>query len=110
MVAFLHAINLKRKQMEDEGDFDGLSRMPVATCFEHSFEPGGVWRAQRTHSYSDDEINNAYIESNDVYKALCTNRPKEQFEFFDYTYEHFNQSLPAFLPRKYVLEYILKRI
>ena len=46
-----------------------------------------------------------------MYEALWTNGPKELFEFFDYTHEdHFNQSLPAFLPRQLVLEYILARV
>jgi len=110
-IALLHAINLKRKLMEDKGDFDSISNLPIATCFERSSEPGGVWRAQTDHSNPGDENNSAHIESTNMYDALWTNGPKELFEFFDYTHEdHFNQSVPAFLPREFVLEYILARV
>jgi len=46
-----------------------------------------------------------------MYSALWTNGPKEAFEFSDYTFrDHFGDvRMPAFLPRKYVLDYILAR-
>jgi len=110
-ISFLHAINLKRKKMEEVGDVLGLSKLPTATCFERSSNPGGVWRAQRDHSHSMDNLNSISSGSTSMYEALWTNGPKEMFEFFDYTFlDHFNQSLPAFLPRQLVLDYFLKRI
>eukprot|EP00978_Attheya_sp_CCMP212_P010522 scaffold25543_cov55-Attheya_sp.AAC.2 len=49
--------------------------------------------------------------SPNMYEALWTNGCKEAMEFFDYTYdEHFKKELPTFLPRKHVLEYMLKRV
>jgi len=110
-IAFLHAINLRRKKMEQAGDFVGLSKLPIATCFEISSDPGGVWKAQRAHSHLAAETNHTITGKTNMYEALWTNGPKELFEYFDYTFEdHFNQSLPAFLPRELVLNYILKRV
>ena len=46
-----------------------------------------------------------------MYSALWTNGVKEHFEFADYNFvDHFGEvSMPTYLPRKYVLEYILGR-
>lgn len=46
-----------------------------------------------------------------MYSALWTNGPKEHFEFPDYNFvDHFGKaSMPTYLPRKYVLDYILGR-
>jgi len=111
-IAILHAINHRRKKMEDEGDFNGLSKLPIATCFDRSSGPGGVWRSQRSHFSSDDETNSAHIEETSMYEALWTNGPKELLEFFDYTHEdHFNNSsVPPYLPRQLVLDYMLTRV
>jgi len=111
-IAFLHAINLKRKEMEEKGDLDGLSKLPIATCFERASEPGGVWKANRDHSPSGNEANSMPSnETTNMYEGLWTNGAKELFEFFDYTFEdHYNQSLPAYVPRQFVLDYILKRV
>merc|ERR1719162_2083487 len=56
-ISFLHAINLRRKKMEEKGDFAGLSKLPVATCFERASEPGGVWKANRVHSHVGNKTN-----------------------------------------------------
>lgn len=110
-IAFLHAINLKREKMQEKGDLLGLSKLPTATCFERSSDPGGVWKAQRAHSPSTDDANSTFSGSTNMYEALWTNGPKEMFEFFDYTFhDHFNRSLPPYLPRRLVLDYILNRV
>mmetsp|Transcript_11550 Transcript_11550/g.27133 ORF Transcript_11550/g.27133 Transcript_11550/m.27133 type:complete len:695 (-) Transcript_11550:106-2190(-) len=46
-----------------------------------------------------------------MYSALWTNGDKESFEFSDYTFrDHFGDvRMPTYLPRKYVLDYILRR-
>lgn len=45
-------------------------------------------------------------------EALWTNGPKENIEFFDYTYEeHFGEHpLPVYLPRQPVLDYMIGRV
>jgi len=50
-------------------------------------------------------------ESANMYSALWTNGAKESFEFSDYTFkDHFGDvSMPTYLPRKYVLDYIMAR-
>jgi len=185
--------------MQDEGDLEGLARLPIVSVFERASEPGGVWRSQREcindivvsnsivdsvtdESSSDDgdentsdesssdesssdgeagksikshsdagEVADIVIESCDhqtaplsddsssdeekncpiypsylkkeaepvkpahkvtnMYEALWTNGPKEGFEFFDYTFEeHFKQPLPVYMPRQFLLEYMLQRV
>jgi len=111
-ISIIHAINYRRKKMEDEGDLNGLSKLPIATCFDRASGPGGVWRSQRSHSLSGDETDDTRVEGTTMYEALWTNGPKELIEFFDYTHEdHFkNSSLPPYLPRQLVLDYILARV
>lgn len=66
-------------------------------------------------SESEYEINDSMI-SNDIhptsmYTSLWMNASKELIEFHDYTYqEHFSQSLPLFLNRRQVLDYITTRV
>ena len=59
-------------------------------------------------SASDTAVKHASIN---MYSALWTNGPKESFEFSDYTFkDHFGDvRMPTFLPRKYILDYILTR-
>lgn len=202
-ISFLHAVALRKQKMEDEGDLEGLSKLPIVTCFERAAEPGGVWRAQRaclsdmvtksfvesstddsssdggdydteasslvqyfsaaevggepspedcsqttgkdsvsdessssessyfSESSSDDEDEENYLRNQasqvakkkgdavlpihctgtNMYEALWTNGPKEAFEYFDYTFEdHFKHDLPVYMPRQYLLEYMLKRV
>lgn len=46
-----------------------------------------------------------------MYEALWTNGPSQGIEFYDYTFqEHFKCPLPIFMPRKLLLEYMLKRV
>ena len=51
-------------------------------------------------------------ETTNMYAALWTNGPKEQFEFYDYTFrDHFGDvPMPTFLPRKHVLDYMEARV
>jgi len=112
-IAFLHAVNQRKRKMEEEGDLDGLSKLPIVTCIERESEPGGVWKSKRKQRLSIFEKNNTDDDDSgtNMYEALWTNGPKELFEFFDYTFQdYFNQSLPVFLPRKFVLDYILERV
>lgn len=57
------------------------------------------------------DVKKATESTPNMYSALWTNGPKELFEFHDYTFlDHFrNVRMPTYLPRKYVLEYILNR-
>jgi len=93
-----HALALRKKQLQDEGNLAAVASLPQLTCFERGNSPGGVWRADRNAG-----------ETN-MYEALFTNGPKETIEFFDYTFdEHFSRALPTFLPRSLILEYMLAR-
>ena len=101
--------------MERDGKLDGLSKLPIATCLERESGPGGVWRSRRSHDFSSFNRSSSTNIADDIgtnmYEALWTNGAKKNFEFFDYTYQdHFNQSLPVYLPRAYVLDYILQRV
>uniref|UniRef100_A0A7S3VAU8 Uncharacterized protein n=1 Tax=Chaetoceros debilis TaxID=122233 RepID=A0A7S3VAU8_9STRA len=131
---FLHALATRRKQLEATNDLDGLSKLPSVTCFEMSSSPGGVWRSNDSHTTSSDNntgtdtgMEASEIESNEedrkeemekdedknaqMYQALWTNANSGNIEFFDYTFlDHFNRSMPLFLPRKHVLEYMIARV
>ena len=100
---FLHALALRRKRLETEGNTEALAMLPEVTCFERSSSPGGVWKSDRLDK---DET----VKSTSMYEALWMNGPKECIEFFDYTFdEHFGCALPTYLPRKLFLEYMLAR-
>lgn len=46
-----------------------------------------------------------------MYEALWTNGPSQGIEFPDYTFdEHFKHSLPIYMPRSALLEYMLARV
>jgi len=106
---FLHAVATKRRMMEEAGDFEGTKQLPDVTVFERSSAPGGVWRSNREFGHDEEE---RVGSATSMYEALWTNGPKENFEFFDYTYEdHFGGiELPTFMPRQPILEYFTARI
>lgn len=102
-MSFLHAVALRRKRLEKEGNIAALAALPEVTCFERASSPGGVWRSDRSGKEGGKK-------STKMYEALWTNGPKECIEFFDYTFdEHFGVALPTYLPRALVLEYVLAR-
>jgi len=108
---FLHAIATRRRVMEEAGNIEGLEKLPHVTVFERSAGPGGVWKSDRDFSDGDERFEGKDARPN-MYEALWTNGPKENFEFFDYTFdEHFGgKHLPTFMPREQVLEYFLARV
>ena len=109
---FCNAMEHKRRQL------DGIdSHLPTITCFERADSPGGVWRSQRTYCDDNEEEKKQTErgqEEHDVpnmYEALWTNGNKEGIEFFDHTYdEHFGHALPVYMPRRALLDYMLKRV
>ena len=58
---FLHAVALRRKKLEEEGNDAAIEALPQVTCFERASSPGGVWRADRSASGTN------------MYEALWTN-------------------------------------
>ena len=56
-----HALALRKKQLQDEGNLAAVASLPQLTCFERGSSPGGVWRADRNAG-----------ETN-MYEALFTN-------------------------------------
>jgi thioredoxin reductase len=118
---FLHALATKRKKLEEEGDLQGLSKLPFVTVFEKSASPGGVWRSDRSytnagpvpdpHESKEDAVEVAEAKSTNMYEGLWTNGHKDGIEFFDYTFDdHFQAPLPVYLPREHVLEYMMARV
>jgi len=107
---FLHAIATRRRTMEEAGDVKGLERLPDVTVFERSSSPGGVWKTDREFKdYGTGKKKKS--DCANMYEALWTNGAKENFEFFDYTFEeHFGVALPAYMPRQLVLEYFMARV
>lgn len=88
---FLHALALRRKRLEEEGNTSAVEALPEVTCYERSASPGGLWRADR-HTKDGEEG-----KTTNMYEALWTNGPKECIEFFDYTYdEHFGRALVSY--------------
>ena len=117
-------------------------KLPVPRSFERASEPGGVWRAQRKPNegvqtktmtmtmtatmrtmgsctppsdsvmFSLSSSCDEDFTTNTMYEALWTNGPKENLEFFDYTWkEHFDDhAAPPFIPRRHVLDYLLARV
>ena len=129
---FLHALATKRKQLQEAGDIEGLNALPQVAVFEKSSSPGGVWRSDRgdndndnananandNHDANDNDnandkhdANAAASTSTNMYEGLWTNGHKDGIEFFDYTFDdHFKSPLPIYLPRKYILEYMMARV
>eukprot|EP00585_Thalassiosira_rotula_P001324 CAMPEP_0196146124 /NCGR_PEP_ID=MMETSP0910-20130528/22266_1 /TAXON_ID=49265 /ORGANISM="Thalassiosira rotula, Strain GSO102" /LENGTH=626 /DNA_ID=CAMNT_0041408267 /DNA_START=21 /DNA_END=1901 /DNA_ORIENTATION=- len=111
---FLHALALRRKRLEEDGDTAAIAGLPDVTCFERLASPGGLWRSDRNTANNvgeekkEDETSQA--DSNKMYEGLWTNAPKEAIEFFDYTYdEHFGRAMPVYMPRQLILEYMMTR-
>ncbi len=44
---FQHALALRRKKLQEEGNLAAVESLPHVTCFERGSGPGGVWRADR---------------------------------------------------------------
>eukprot|EP00587_Corethron_hystrix_P003056 CAMPEP_0113307440 /NCGR_PEP_ID=MMETSP0010_2-20120614/6284_1 /TAXON_ID=216773 ORGANISM="Corethron hystrix, Strain 308" /NCGR_SAMPLE_ID=MMETSP0010_2 /ASSEMBLY_ACC=CAM_ASM_000155 /LENGTH=680 /DNA_ID=CAMNT_0000162295 /DNA_START=411 /DNA_END=2452 /DNA_ORIENTATION=- /assembly_acc=CAM_ASM_000155 len=70
-----------------------------------------------SEAYDEEEIENEEYENykkstTNMYEALWTNGPKENFEFFDYYFEeHFGgMDLPTYMPRQAIIEYITARV
>ena len=96
---FLHALAHRRRRLEEEGDHEGIARLPIVTVFEKNAVPGGVWRP------ADEE------GSTNMYDGLWINGPKEEMEFFDYSFDdHFGGPMPVYLPRRKILDYMLHRV
>lgn len=98
---FLHALSERRRQLEASGDVQGLAALPQVTVMERNGTPGGVWCSSSGGNGSEGTM----------YEGLWINDGKELFEFFDHTFdEHFGGPTPAYLPRKDVLEYMMRRV
>lgn len=99
-MSFLHALACRRRRLEEEEKFDEIALLPEVTCYEKCSSPGGVWKAH-----------DGKKESANMYKGLWINGNKDSLEFPDYTFDdHFESSLPVFMPRKHMLEYMLARV
>lgn len=99
---FLHALATKRQKLIEKGNVEALNAFPQVTVFEKTNAAGGVWRP---HSDTSGSV--------DMMGGLWSNSPSFELEFFDYTYhDHFgsNASIPLYLSRKILLEYMLKRV
>ena len=119
---FLHALATQRRQ--------GQQNLPIVTCYESSPAPGGVWRSERagngtTNMYEALWTNGphyamvrpahslSYLFIDKASSRTCISYiiQKQLQEFFDHTYDdHFGCALPMYLPRKVVLQYLLKRV
>lgn len=96
---------------EKKKDDGSLSTQEETFCLEDSDDE--IFREfQQEISYCPSMTKTA----TNMYEALWTNGPKEQIEFFDYTFqEHFKDShrgadLPVYMPREAILEYIMARV
>ena len=99
-MSFLHALACKRSRLQEEGKFDEIALLPEVTCYEKCSVPGGVWKAHDGKG-----------ESANMYEGLWINGNKEGLEYPDYTFDdHFESSMPVFMPRKQILEYMLARV
>ena len=70
-------------------------------------------RQQASHvaKRKGDTVRPTHHSGTNMYEALWTNGPKETFEYSDYTFEdHFKHELPVYMPRQYLLDYILERV
>jgi hypothetical protein len=137
-MSFLHATATRKQKYLEEGNLEGVAKLPIITCFERSASPGGVWRSNdkdepitkavvdavleedqtdedqslSSHDLSSDVIvDRAGTSSTKMYEALWTNGPKESIEYFDYTFEeHFQRDLPVFMRRNDLLDYMIARV
>uniref|UniRef100_A0A0P6F4R4 Flavin-containing monooxygenase n=1 Tax=Daphnia magna TaxID=35525 RepID=A0A0P6F4R4_9CRUS len=81
-------------------------KIPEIVCFEKQNDWGGMWNySWRT---GVDEFGEPVHSS--MYRHLWSNAPKECLEFGDYSfYQHFQRSIPSFLPREMIRDYIVGR-
>ncbi len=109
---FLHALATKRMELQEQGDLEALAALPRVTVFEKAASPGGVWRSDRgVVGNTSNDTTTILSTSTNMYEGLWTNGNKDVMEFFDYTFEeHFKTPQPVYMPRKHILEYILKRV
>jgi cation diffusion facilitator CzcD-associated flavoprotein CzcO len=129
---FCHAWNQQQKQQRQEQDqaaTDGASNCPNVphrilriTCFERHATPGGVWRNSYNKSPNENNLDEDDKDTptatpgadavKSVYDELWTNGACQALEFYDYTLnEHFQgMSIPVYLPRRDINEYILQRV
>jgi len=132
---FMHAVNLRRQKMEEEGDVNGLAKLPKITCFERCSQPGGVWRSaaeaqsnairrnqNRCSSISTSKVETWNVEeappqkdatedATNMYEGLWTNGHALLLEMFDYTFDdHFKRPVLSFMPRAALLDYFLARV
>jgi hypothetical protein len=99
---FLHALAVKRRKLEEACDVEGLAAFPEVTVYEKASDPGGVWRPN---------IENERAGSVNMFGDLWSNSPSIDAEFFDYTFkDHFGGSVPLYLPRAHLLEYMMARV
>jgi cation diffusion facilitator CzcD-associated flavoprotein CzcO len=99
---FLHALATKRRKLEEACDVEGLAAFPQVTVYEKASDPGGVWRPN-TESKTPGSIN--------MFGGLWSNSPSMETEFFDNTFkDHFSGSVPLYLPRGLLLEYMMDRV
>ena len=111
---FCNAMEHKRRQL---GGGHNEAHLPTITCYERANSCGGVWRSQRSfYDESFDEKKHSDVPRDEqshpnMYEALWTNGAKEGIEFFDHTYdEHFGHALPVYMPRRALLDYMVKRV
>jgi hypothetical protein len=138
-MSFLHAVEMRRKRLEEAGDAEAVRALPLVTCFERADAPGGVWRANRAQNQQgtssdvgdvgdgivdedaatggecaeedDDYVVDLTHSCPDMYESLWTNGPVHPAEYFDYSFdEHFGHPVPVYMPRQPLLEYMLARV
>jgi cation diffusion facilitator CzcD-associated flavoprotein CzcO len=113
---FLHALSIKRRQLEAANDVEGLAKLPIVTVFEKASVPGGVWRSPSETKASGASSSSSSSPSlqtglTNMYEGLWANANKELHEMADYTYQdHYGEPVPAYLPRKEILNYLMKRV
>ena len=111
-MSFLHCNSSRRRKYIEQGDVDGLKGLPSKiTVYEASSSVGGVWKAERAFIDSDEETTHASGNATgNMYEALWCNGIVQRIEFGDYTFQdHFQQDVPAYLPRAPLLEYLTER-
>lgn len=73
------------------------------TCYEKQNTPGGMWNF--TWRTGTDEYGEPLHSS--LYRDLFSTGPKECLELPNYTFvDHFGKSIPSFLPREVILDYL----
>lgn len=125
---FCHALETRRRELEQLGDMEGLSRLPRVTVIERASTHGGVWRqwgkdfiTEQKQKYEESQSISSSTTLNDddaevkknkpMYEGMWVNGAKELAEFGDYTFDdHFGCALPPYIQRGAILEYIEARV